>query len=850
MRIILTNIKRVDIENLNNEIHIIPYPQSVNLGAEGFTITRESTIIFEETQQKELLLSLLNEELGFHDLPRLQEAVIDSKVSRKHRIYSNELHEEQGYYLEIASEVIVIESKTETGLFYGMQTLLQLFQRTKEGVVYLPETYIVDFPELKIRGISDDTARGQAPTIENMKKTIRTLAKFKLNSIFYGYGSDCWELKKHPKLTEGRDVFTAEEVKILEQEAKKYHVELIPIFQSLGHMDNIAHIPEYRALMEFPGSTCLDISNPETKKFVEDLHEEILQMHSSSWVHVACDEIFDFGTFNSRPYLKQKGKSKALLEYYLWIYENVKKHGKKEIFIYHDNIASDKVLQKGLPKDLIVFFWEYFTTLTYGKIKKCRNAGFNVVVSPSVLSWTRNFPDFMKSNKNIISLIKKGIQEGAIGAVTSTWGDYGNENFRENNLYGYILTADVSWNSTTFTLDRFHEAYARQFFGTTDLKIVEAMHLISSVNQRLSGWFPIPLPQFYNEFWKHPFPAPKFKIKRKKMKKIIQDMEEGIRLLQQVKRSVKKNSDYLEYIKFGAEIGLYFAKKSLITQTVQKALNKKMDSKTKSSCIAKIRMLHDELNQLNKKYRQLWLNCAKPEGLKRLIPKQDLYLRYFKEKIEQINENIPWKNPFLESEWIAFPEKRTKQKPTYLRKTFNINGGKIKSAFLQGISHLFMTLFINGKEVGIVQSRGSLDFRPLDVAVQVFDITQYLNPGKNVIAIEASNHLQGEAAINIYCEITLENGEKTILKSEASWKVSKNMEKDWKQVSFDDLQWEMAKSLGAPPKFNGQIMKPYLDEKVPSMITITFGARLQAAAILPAQLSFLIDPVMKTLGYL
>lgn len=153
MRVFLTNLKKIDSISSKPEVQVIPNPRLIELGVGGFTIAGESF------------------------MP-------DSPLPKTERTYENKLHEDQGYFLEISDGKVEIEAKTETGLFYGVQTLIQLFAQREDSTVYLPSISIIDYPDMEIRGISDDNGRGQTPTLENMIKHIRILTKYKMNAIF------------------------------------------------------------------------------------------------------------------------------------------------------------------------------------------------------------------------------------------------------------------------------------------------------------------------------------------------------------------------------------------------------------------------------------------------------------------------------------------------------------------------------------------------------------------------------------------------------------------------------------------------------------------------------------------
>lgn len=90
----------------------------------------------------------------------------------------------QGYRLRIASGVIEITGNSDQGLFYGVQTLLQLLKPSTRGKLLLPVATIEDWPKLQLRFLHWDTKHHQ-DRIETLKRYLDWSARFKVNTIAF-----------------------------------------------------------------------------------------------------------------------------------------------------------------------------------------------------------------------------------------------------------------------------------------------------------------------------------------------------------------------------------------------------------------------------------------------------------------------------------------------------------------------------------------------------------------------------------------------------------------------------------------------------------------------------------------
>lgn len=91
----------------------------------------------------------------------------------------------EGYQIQITHQNIVISVLNDTGEFYALQTLRQLWNQNRS----LPIVTIIDYPRFKYRGLMLDVAR-HFFSIAEIKKFIDLMAAHKLNSLHLHFADD------------------------------------------------------------------------------------------------------------------------------------------------------------------------------------------------------------------------------------------------------------------------------------------------------------------------------------------------------------------------------------------------------------------------------------------------------------------------------------------------------------------------------------------------------------------------------------------------------------------------------------------------------------------------------------
>ncbi|MDQ2656467.1 MAG: beta-N-acetylhexosaminidase [Bacteroidota bacterium] len=214
-------------------LHVIPYPQEVDMGdgafaiASGVSIVLDANASTEDRFAAEQLVRSLREEYGI-------EATITSQKGKNVITLTRKGGEKriggQGYHLNVTPDAISIRARGPAGLFYGTQTLLQLLKKSDAGWV-IPGLAITDWPDVEERAVHYDTKHHQDKK-EYVEGFIRDMARYKINMLVWEW-EDKLAYTSHPEIG-APGAFTVEEMQAFTRYARQYHIELVPLVQGLG----------------------------------------------------------------------------------------------------------------------------------------------------------------------------------------------------------------------------------------------------------------------------------------------------------------------------------------------------------------------------------------------------------------------------------------------------------------------------------------------------------------------------------------------------------------------------------------------------------------------------------------
>ena len=397
-------------------ISIIPQPAEIQIKQGIFIINPETRIMVNfQTQQlgrqlKEMLSSTGNN----------LELIIDGNPSDNQIVLTlepalNNLPEE-GYVLKVTEENIQIQSSSQAGLFYGIQTVRQLlpaehFQSSPEINTEwkIPCVVIRDYPRFKWRGMHLDVCRHFMPK-EFVKKYIDLLAMHKMNTFHWHLTEDQgWriEIKKYPKLTEvgawrketviGRNsdkydntphggFYTQNEIREIVEYAKQRYVTIVPEIEMPGH--SVAALAAYPELSctggPFEVYTRWGVSRDvycagkeKTFEFLQDILTEVIDMFPDDYIHIGGDECpkdrwKECQQCQARILNEGLKDEHELQSYFIKRIEKILNAKGKKL------IGWDEILEGGLAPSATVMSWRG----ELGGINAAR-AGHDVVMAPN-----------------------------------------------------------------------------------------------------------------------------------------------------------------------------------------------------------------------------------------------------------------------------------------------------------------------------------------------------------------------------------------------------------------------------------------------------------------------------------
>ncbi|HZX61719.1 MAG TPA: beta-N-acetylhexosaminidase, partial [Bacteroidales bacterium] len=308
----------------------------------------------------------------------------------------------EGYVLTVSKNNIIIEGGSGAGLFYGMQTLLQLLppeifasKALQPGNNWrVPCIAIKDHPRFPYRGMHLDVSRHFFPK-EFILKYIDLIAAFKMNTFHWHLTDDNgWriEIKKYPKLMQTAawhvdrenlpwterppqqygeratygGYYTQDEIKEVVEYAKKRYVTIIPEIEMPAHsVEVLAAYPQFSCTggpftvppgRYWPNIDILCAGNDSTFTFMEDVLSEVISLFPSKYIHIGGDEA-DKTRWKECPkcqaLIKAEGlKDEKELQSYF-----IKRIEKFLISKDRKLIGWDEILEGGLPQEATVMSW-------------------------------------------------------------------------------------------------------------------------------------------------------------------------------------------------------------------------------------------------------------------------------------------------------------------------------------------------------------------------------------------------------------------------------------------------------------------------------------------------------------
>ena len=365
---------------------VIPVPLKMEQGTGSFLLS-EKTKLYTNLQGGEA-------ELWENYLKALPVQLKEARMKdRKQMLFllitpkTPQLPSPESYTLSVTSQRIEIRATSGAGLFYGMQTLLQLMQPASTGSYSVPSVEIEDTPRFAYRGLMLDVSR-HFSTKEFIKKQIDALAYYKINRLHLHLTDAAgWrlEIKKYPLLTDfaawrtdptwkkwwngGRKYlrydepgasggyYTQDDIRERLEYARQHYITVIPEIEMPSHSEEVlAAYPQLSCSGEPYKNSDFCVGNEETFTFLENVLTEVMELFPSEYIHVGGDEAGK-SAWKTCPKCQKRMKDEHLanvdeLQSYLIhrIEKFLNNHGRRLL-------GWDEILQGGIAPNATVMSW-------------------------------------------------------------------------------------------------------------------------------------------------------------------------------------------------------------------------------------------------------------------------------------------------------------------------------------------------------------------------------------------------------------------------------------------------------------------------------------------------------------
>jgi hexosaminidase len=390
-------------------------PRSVEYHSGNFTISPETKFYTNLSAESRQALTDYLEGTSLGSVPFAESATgnngIELNLCDSSIVTGNE-----AYRIEIDKKGVRLSANTETGIFYGLQTLLQLLNNGDNKT--LPALTINDSPRFPYRGLHLDVSRHFFDK-EFVKKQLNAMAYFKMNRLHWHLTDGAgWriEIKKYPRLTSfaawrpfdklndwwvgGRTFceqddpravggyYTQDDIREVVAYAAERHITIIPEIEMPGHSEEVlATYPELSCSGKPYVNADFCIGTEKTFEFLENVLLEVIDLFPSEYIHIGGDEASK-SSWKTCPRCQKRMADEHLnsvdeLQSYMIhrIEKFLNDHGRKII-------GWDEIIEGGLSPTATVMSWRG----EEGGIKAVK-AGNQAIMTPGKYCYLDAFQD-------------------------------------------------------------------------------------------------------------------------------------------------------------------------------------------------------------------------------------------------------------------------------------------------------------------------------------------------------------------------------------------------------------------------------------------------------------------------
>ena len=322
----------------------------------------------------------------------------------------------------------------------------------------------------KTLGIMLDVSRNMVMTVDHLKMWFRRLALSGYNMIML-YTEDTYELPDEPFFGHLRGAYTLEEIRELDEYAKRLGIELVGCIQTLGHLEQIIKWGGAYDKVRDTASVLL-VDEPKTYALIEKMIAFWSEALGSRRIHIGMDETHDLGRgrfldkfgyesgfelFNRHLGKVNELCKKAGLAPMIWSDMYFRLSNADQNYYDLEHPIPDSVRKK-IPQNVQLVYWDYYhedAAMYEAMIKRHRDIGFEPVMGSGIWTWTRLWYDHAKTEKTAVPCIQACRKQKVSELFFTMWGDNGAYCNYDSSLAGIIYCADLAYGVPANDPDKF-----------------------------------------------------------------------------------------------------------------------------------------------------------------------------------------------------------------------------------------------------------------------------------------------------------------------------------------------------------------------------------------------------------
>lgn len=327
------------------------------------------------------------------------------------------------YVLNVTDDGVYIEGRDYSATMRGFLTFLEKIKYSdSEDCFYIEKHCIAESPLLNFRCVH--LCIFPETKLDFLKKCVRSCAIAKYSHIILEF----WGMLKFDCMKELSWPFSysKEEIKEIVKEANALGLEIVPMFNHLGHAPasraiNGKHVvldqnPGYEYMFESYG-WIWNFKRDDVYELLSKIRDELIEVcGKGSYFHIGCDEAFSIGSdevkamemtaFVNRVSADLKAKGRRAI---MW-HDMLLSHQEFEGYVANSKKEISDAIIKSLDKNIIIADWQYAChNETWKTSKKFKENNFDVVCCP----WD--------NAQNINEAVDTVVSNELYGIIHTTW---------------------------------------------------------------------------------------------------------------------------------------------------------------------------------------------------------------------------------------------------------------------------------------------------------------------------------------------------------------------------------------------------------------------------------------------